>query len=85
MARVALSHGLNANLVHKWRREANATSSAGAVAVSESFIPVTVAADAAVPSSDIRIELRRGAMAIHVSWPRDAVTECAAWLREILR
>jgi transposase len=34
---------------------------------------------------DIRIELRRGATSITVTWPTDAAAECAAWMRELLR
>jgi transposase len=34
---------------------------------------------------DIRIELRRGATLIAVTWPTDAAAECAAWMRELLR
>jgi transposase len=51
----------------------------------EGFIPVTVAASAPSAAADIRIELRRGALAVNVSWPREAAAECAAWLRELLR
>ena len=37
------------------------------------------------PAPDIRIELRRGATTITVTWPAQAAGECAAWLRELLR
>ncbi|MDP9607488.1 UNVERIFIED_ORG: hypothetical protein J2W38_007313 [Variovorax paradoxus] len=37
------------------------------------------------PAGDIRLELRRGAIAVNVIWPLSASSECAAWLREILR
>jgi transposase len=37
------------------------------------------------PPADIRIELRRGAAMVSVSWPVSAASECAAWLREWLR
>ena len=92
VAAVALAHGLNANLVHKWRR--------GAAAISQATTRPTPVADpgagvfvplqlpqppAARTSSDIRIELRRGAMSIAVSWPTEAAAECAAWMRELLR
>ncbi|MDV6321551.1 hypothetical protein, partial [Chromohalobacter sp. HP20-39] len=33
----------------------------------------------------IRIELQRGAMAITVTWPAGAASDCATWLRELLR
>lgn len=36
-------------------------------------------------STDIRVELRRGASTITVSWPLQGGGECAAWLREWLR
>jgi len=37
------------------------------------------------PAGDIRLDLRRGAIAVNVTWPLSASSECAAWLREILR
>jgi hypothetical protein len=36
-------------------------------------------------AGDIRIELRRGASTVTISWPAQAAGECAAWLREWLR
>ena len=36
-------------------------------------------------AADIRIELRRGATSISVAWPTDTATECAIWMRELLR
>ena len=47
------------------------------------FVPVTLPGVSAPP--DIRIELRRGATAITVTWPTQAASECAAWMRELLR
>ena len=40
---------------------------------------------AAPPAPDIRIELRRGATSVSVSWPAQEAGACAAWLREWLR
>ncbi|MCW5611700.1 MAG: transposase [Rubrivivax sp.] len=87
VARVALSHGLNANLVHKWRRRAAGGAQPAAPQRSAVFVPVelTPSTAAAVAAADIRIELRRGALAVNVTWPLGASTECAHWLREILR
>ena len=84
VASVAMSHGINANVVHKWRRLANAV----AVPVpAASFIPValTAPAPATVPLQDIRVELRRGATTMTITWPSAAAAECAAWMRELLR
>lgn len=84
VAAVALAHGLNANLVHKWRRGVTGELQAAAQQAGDVFVPVALAPAAAAPA-EIRIELRRGALAVNVSWPLGASTECAGWLREILR
>ncbi|WKB52876.1 hypothetical protein [Eleftheria terrae] len=34
---------------------------------------------------DIEIELHRGPLLVKLSWPSTAASECAAWLRELLR
>lgn len=86
MAQVAMAHGLNANLVHKWRRLAGRGVSARvAQNIASAFIPVPLPAVQAQASNDIRIELRRGSIAVNVTWPLACSAECAAWLREILR
>lgn len=82
VAGVALSHGINANVVHKWRRLAHAGTEPLAVG---SFIPVALPAPVAPATQDIRIELRRGATAMTIIWPSAAAGECAAWMRELLR
>ena len=98
MAAVAMAHGINANLLRRWVREAEMkVPAAHAVGKSAShqvqapqretlFVPVSLpapAAPAALP--DIRIELQRGTTAITVTWPASAASECATWLRELLR
>ena len=47
------------------------------------FVPMALPTKNAAPA--IRIELRRGATAITVSWPTEAAADCAAWMRELLR
>lgn len=50
------------------------------------FVALPVASPAATASiPDIRVELRRGATTVNVTWPLQAAGECAAWLRELLR
>lgn len=34
---------------------------------------------------DIRIEIQRGATTVNVTWPASAASDCAQWLRELLR
>src|SRR3954469_1255244 len=82
VASVAMSHGINANVVHKWRRLANAPAVPASVA---SFVPVELPAATTARQQDIRVELRRGATTMTISWPSTAAAECAAWMRELLR
>ena len=80
VAAVALAHSLNANVVHKWRRQGGAKP---ALPVT-TFVPATVPVEPQTPAL-IRIELRRGATAVNVAWPVPAAAECAMWLRELLK
>ncbi len=84
IAGIALAHGLNANLVHKWRRKARGTLQTSA---QTEFIALALppAQRAAPVQPDIRMELRRGAATMSIRWPIAAAPECAAWLREWLR
>ncbi|MEP7297651.1 MAG: IS66 family insertion sequence element accessory protein TnpB [Burkholderiales bacterium] len=50
------------------------------------FVPVSMAPTPPQSApADIRIELRRGATAVKLTWPIAAAAECAAWMRELLR
>lgn len=86
VASIALAHGLNANLVHKWRRTADAPPARkldGSPMPAHSFIALPVAASH--PAQDPVVEVRRGSLTVKVSWPLTAASECAAWTRELLR
>ena len=85
VAQVALAHGLNANLVHKWRRQTAGTKPSVTPAEMPTFIPVAMDPAAARVVNDIRIELRRGALAVNVTWPLAASAQCAGWLGELLK
>ena len=91
VAGVALAHGLNANIVHRWLRESARQALAGPV---PAFVavrldePAPVApAPACPPTSepDIRVEVRRANASIVVKWPLAGGASCAAWLSEWLR
>ena len=90
VARVAMAHGINANVVHRWRqwaREGGArrTRLSTATPVADSFVPVVVGdTPAGAKSEEIHIELRRGATALAIRWPVSAAAQCAVWLRELL-
>lgn len=85
VAAVAMAHSLNANLVHKWRRNAVRGIALATPATSE-FIALPLSPSPASPTlPDIRIELRRGPATVTVNWPMAGAGECAAWLRDWLR
>jgi transposase len=84
IASIAMAHGLNANLVHKWRRLA-AKSHAPAPSPVLEFVPLPLTAHAPMAANDIAIELRRGAVTLKVTWPMAGAASCAAWVREVLR
>ncbi len=94
VAAVALANGINANLLRRWVREAETGGGASKPAMlpapksvartaSAAFVPMQLPAPSAAPA--IRIELRRGATSITMSWPSEAADSCAAWMRELLR
>ncbi len=93
VAAIALRNGLNANVVHRWLSQDGRTLEGGggnraAVATrpGAEFLPVQLPqAAVATTSTEIRMELRRGASSATVSWPLQCAGECAAWLREWLR
>lgn len=94
VAAVAQAHGLNANLVHKWRRTIacapQAVTAARAASIagpgSGVFVPLQLPPQPApMTPPAIRIELRRGATSVTMSWPVEAAADCAAWMRELLR
>lgn len=91
VAGVALAHGINANIVHRWLRERagqTAMAQSGFVALNLSpgkGKPAQLDDESAKPEQDIRIELRRGATVVNIAWPVAQAGECAAWMRELLR
>jgi transposase len=84
VAKVALAHGINANIVHGWRKLAR---EAAPDAMAGQFVPVTVAPVVPRPADDraIEVELRRGGITVKLSWPMSAAMDLSAWMRELLR
>ena len=97
IASVALNRGLNANLLRRWVAESERDGQAGGVVARTSvgdstaaqpapeFVPLSLAPPAVAVPADIRVELRRGDTVITVIWPSTAASECAFWMRELLR
>ena len=91
IAAVAMANGVNANLARRWVVEAERCAQhcdrlparVSGIAQAPAFVAVQL--PSTQPAPDIRIELRRGATAISVSWPSTEATQCAQWMRELLR
>jgi transposase len=97
IAAVALANRLNANLLRRWvvaaegaQQPANLVETVSAAPArstvdTRTFIPIQVESSAVTTAQQITIELRRGATVVKVSWPLAAASDCAVWLRELLR
>ena len=83
---VAMQHGVNANIVHRWLRE---HSQGTLVNRPQTFVPVTLSearqAATAQPTGDIRVEVKRANTTVVVHWPLAGGAACAQWLRECLQ
>jgi transposase len=92
---VALANGLNANLVRRWVKEHREGVGADVIGPGEGgrgrdtalaqFVAVAVETAPVVSTGDIRLEVRRGETAVHISWPGAQAGACAQWLGEWLR
>jgi len=84
VAKVAMAHGINANVVHRWRQLAREGKAAMPAKTGE-FVALPMALPAASAPADIHVELRRGAVTMNITWPTSAAADFAAWTRELLR
>lgn len=91
---IALARGVNANLLRHWLRDAEmrpvaktvvSTAAQSPALPKSAFVPMTLPAPSLAPLQDIRIEWRRNATTVTVTWPSGAAAECASWMRELLR
>lgn len=98
IASVALSHGLNANLLRRWIKDADPSyvgkgrpslsnfSDAAMRQAAPAFLPVNFPAAQPTPKSVgqcIEVEVQKGNTTFKVKWPLQASHSCLIWLREI--
>ncbi|MFK3796020.1 IS66-like element accessory protein TnpA [Pseudomonas sp. NPDC088444] len=84
IASVALSHSLNANLVHKWIRGQAQKSTA----LQPAFIPLPIQSagiNSQAASSNICVEIQHPLGTVKVNWPTESAAACATFLRDLLR
>lgn len=86
VAKVAMSHGINANVVHRWRQLAREARPELATPTGE-FVAVSLPAmsSPATDLRDIQIQLRRGTTTMTITWPVSAAADFRAWMHELLR
>ena len=94
IAALALQHGMNANVLHRWLKEhqrngchaSAARSAPGLAPPSPAFIPLALPAPTpAARELEIKVELRKGALSMVVTWPASAAAEFASWTVAILK
>lgn len=92
VAKVAMAHGINANVVHGWRKLAREGAGTVAAPVTPAFVPLLIESNREPPvvtQPDARhcveIELRRGSVSMKLAWPTSAAADLAVWTRELLK
>ena len=95
IAAIAMSRGVNANLLRRWVVEAERAGAPSldsrverpartpAIDGSPAFVPVALATKS--EEGSIRLEVRRGTSTVVVQWPASCAQVCAMLLRELLR
>ena len=93
VASVARTHSINHNILHRWLRELSVGAQPGTHSTADlapaGFIalpmPATVPAPSLPTEGYVHLQLQRGDLSLKLSWPASTATECAVWLRELLR
>jgi len=99
IAALAGQHAMNANVLHRWLKEHHRSGRHQLVAHSPAvaaapetasplaaFIPLELPAAAPQPEvREIKVELRRGALSMVVTWPVSAAGECASWTAALFK
>ena len=75
VAGVALAHGINANQLHRWRKQFDASAPSD-------FVRLPAPVSSLQASHTVRIELPGGVV---VHWPMDRMSEAVVWLRALVR
>ena len=94
VAKVAMSHGINDNVVHRWRQLARRerTGLPPTVAAPRSAEPAAAFVPLALPApmasevkTEVRLDIRRGGVTVGIAWPQQALGELAGFVREVLK
>jgi len=88
--KIALAHGLNANMVHRWIRTAqkpDAVANTGFVALPmpRTTLPSSAQPGQGVATESIRMQIPYRQQSINLSFPVAQMDRCLALLRELLQ
>jgi transposase len=96
IAALAGQNGMNANVLHRWLKEYQregrhqlkpAQSSASSLPV-PAFMPLSLPSAALrseEKSEPIVVELRKGQLTFHITWPASAASDLASWTAALLK
>ena len=86
---------MNANVLHRWlkehaldgRHQLEGSKRPGAVVASApAFIPIQLPAVMHEPrAAELKVELRKGALSLTVTWPLSAAADFAQWTQSVLK
>ena len=95
VAQVAMSHGINDNVVHRWRQlarrqgamqHATPSTPTASPAHQAEFVPLALPAPQAVEApTEVRLDIKRGAVTVGIAWPEKALDDLAGFVRELLK
>jgi len=87
VAKVAMSHGINANIVHTWRTLARRAAEVPKEAdATPTFVPLMLAPPQPNPAvTQVHVQVTRGPVAISATWPLEAAAQLGIWTRELLK
>lgn len=94
VAKVAMAHGINDNVVHRWRQLARQRQAAAVTTVdaprkpepAATFVPLALPAPVASElKTEVRLDIRRGGVTVGITWPEQALADLAGFVREVLK
>lgn len=94
VAQVAMSHGINDNVVHRWRQLARQQQSSRPAKAGEqrgaeqpmAFVPLALSApEGPQARTEVRLDIKRGAVTVGLAWPEKALGDLAGFVRELLK
>jgi transposase len=91
VASVALANGLNANLLRRWIKEraerlpVRRQSAVSSILEPMTVVPVRIESGEGQGGEAIRIDIRRGGIAVQLAWPATRMTELSGLLKDLLK